>query len=142
MSQLILFSSIPYAYPIRRWRVTEISSILLVLLDSRCPPLHYPPSFHAYLSALRPARKIVLVLTKTDIVGPERVDSWKTWLRTKYPGCKVVGVESYRKQQSSTLGEKGLLDLPRLLYRVSIADAAQPLAPRVFPTSHHNTSTT
>ena len=35
---------------VRRWRVTEISQILLILLDSRCPLLHYPPSLAAYLS--------------------------------------------------------------------------------------------
>ncbi|KAG8884532.1 hypothetical protein FRB97_004045 [Tulasnella sp. 331] len=87
------------------WRVTELASILLVLLDSRCPPLHYPPSLHAYLTTQRPARKIILVLTKTDIVGQDRADQWKAWLREQHPGCKVVGVESYRKEEShSTAG--------------------------------------
>ncbi|KZS91691.1 P-loop containing nucleoside triphosphate hydrolase protein [Sistotremastrum niveocremeum HHB9708] len=80
------------------WRVTEISQILLILLDSRCPPLHYPPSLHAYLTSLRPARKIVLVLTKTDVVGEQRANAWAKWLRGKYPEVKVVQVESYRER--------------------------------------------
>ncbi|KAG9001776.1 hypothetical protein FRB94_000642 [Tulasnella sp. JGI-2019a] len=88
------------------WRVTELASILLVLLDSRCPPLHYPSSLHTYLEAQRPARKIILVLTKTDIVGQDRAERWKSWLRQQYPGCKVVGVESYRKEESSSTAGK------------------------------------
>ncbi|QRW24653.1 50S ribosome-binding GTPase [Rhizoctonia solani] len=49
------------------WRVCELSSILMILLDARCPPLHYPPSLDAYIKALRPARQVILVLTKIDI---------------------------------------------------------------------------
>src|SRR6185369_11980830 len=40
-----------------RWRVTEISQILLVLLDSRCPLLHFPPPLQQYLFN----RKVILV---------------------------------------------------------------------------------
>ncbi|KDQ14426.1 hypothetical protein BOTBODRAFT_32560 [Botryobasidium botryosum FD-172 SS1] len=78
------------------WRVTEISSILLVLLDARCPPIHYPPSLHSYLTSLVPTRKIILILTKTDIVGDECAAGWKAWLEERYPSVTVVPVESYR----------------------------------------------
>ncbi|THH02612.1 hypothetical protein EW026_g288 [Hermanssonia centrifuga] len=78
------------------WRVTEISQILLILLDSRCPLLHYPPSLASYLSAPHFARKrTILVLTKVDISGPARADAWAHYLTTKYPGLRVVQVESY-----------------------------------------------
>ncbi|KAG5647766.1 hypothetical protein DXG03_008489 [Asterophora parasitica] len=73
------------------WRVTEISQILLVLLDSRCPLLHFPPSLAAYLSN----QKVILVLTKVDISGPVRVTAWLEYFHKKYPHLRVVQVESY-----------------------------------------------
>ncbi|KZT55037.1 hypothetical protein CALCODRAFT_510367 [Calocera cornea HHB12733] len=84
------------------WRVTELSDILLLLLDARCPPLHYPRSLEQYLLQLKPARKLVLVLTKVDVVGHERAARWAAWLRARFGadaeegGVRVVMVESYR----------------------------------------------
>ncbi|CAE6462086.1 unnamed protein product [Rhizoctonia solani] len=79
------------------WRVCELSSILMLLLDARCPPLHYPPSLDAYIKSLRPARQVILVLTKIDIVGEECATAWSTWLKNRYGGngVQVVGVQSY-----------------------------------------------
>lgn len=75
------------------WRVTELSQILLILLDSRCPLLHFPPSLQTYLSS--PSYKLILVLTKVDISGPERAEAWSKYLTDKFPGVQVVMVESY-----------------------------------------------
>ncbi|CAE6524615.1 unnamed protein product [Rhizoctonia solani] len=79
------------------WRVCELSSILMLLLDARCPPLHYPPSLDAYIKSLRPARQVILVLTKMDIVGEECAAAWSTWLKNRYGGdsVQVIGVQSY-----------------------------------------------
>ncbi|KAG6817963.1 hypothetical protein H0H87_012431 [Tephrocybe sp. NHM501043] len=77
------------------WRVTEISQILLVLLDSRCPLLHFPPSLVAYLSD----RKVILVLTKVDISGPERALAWESYFHRHYPHFPVVQVESYAAKE-------------------------------------------
>lgn len=79
------------------WRVTEISQIILVLLDSRCPMLHYPPSLSNYLGD----RKVILVLTKVDIAGPARVQSWITYLQKYYPRSRIVQVESYIEKEVS-----------------------------------------
>ncbi|KAG7452301.1 P-loop containing nucleoside triphosphate hydrolase protein [Guyanagaster necrorhizus] len=81
------------------WRVTEISDIILVLLDSRCPLIHYPPSLSAYLSD----RKHILVLTKVDITGPERVQAWTRYLRDCYPGVPIVEVEAYAARDPSAV---------------------------------------
>ncbi|KAI0308134.1 hypothetical protein B0F90DRAFT_1621823 [Multifurca ochricompacta] len=70
------------------WRVTEVSQILLVLLDSRCPLLHLSPSLVKFLSL--PRHRIILVLTKVDISGPHRAEAWATYLRLKYSFAKVV----------------------------------------------------
>ncbi|KAJ7446495.1 hypothetical protein B0H11DRAFT_2084984 [Mycena galericulata] len=81
------------------WRVTEISQIILVLLDSRAPLLHYPPSLAAYLSDHR----VILVLTKVDISGPARADAWTRFFKTHYPALKVVQVESYIEKEATSV---------------------------------------
>ena len=79
-----------------RWRVSEISQIILILLDSRCPTLHYPPSLSSYLGD----NKVILVLTKVDISGPARVESWIKYIHSKQPGVRIVQVESYVERES------------------------------------------
>ncbi|KAK0465576.1 P-loop containing nucleoside triphosphate hydrolase protein [Desarmillaria tabescens] len=81
------------------WRVTEISDIILVLLDSRCPLLHYPPSLIDYLSNI----KHILVLTKVDITGPERIQAWTRYLRDLHPGVPIVEVEAYAERDPSAV---------------------------------------
>lgn len=68
-----------------------------MLLDSRCPLLHYPPSLRAYLAD----RKVVLVLTKVDISGPVRAEAWTQYLKKLSPGSRVVQVESYTRKEAS-----------------------------------------
>ncbi|CAA7265899.1 unnamed protein product [Cyclocybe aegerita] len=80
------------------WRVSEISQIILVLLDSRCPILHFPPSLAAYLAD----RKVILVLTKADITGTARVDAWIKYIHDNYPNLRVVQVESYTEKEASS----------------------------------------
>ncbi|WVR08573.1 hypothetical protein IAU60_005628 [Kwoniella sp. DSM 27419] len=79
------------------WRVTETSSILLLLLDSRCPPLHCPPSLRTYLQNLNPRKEIILVLTKSDLVDPAALDGWREWIHYWWgqEGVQVVSVRSY-----------------------------------------------
>ncbi|WVQ95598.1 hypothetical protein IAU59_002695 [Kwoniella sp. CBS 9459] len=79
------------------WRVTETSSILLLLLDSRCPPLHCPPSLRKYLQTLKPEKEIILVLTKSDLVDPAALQGWKEWVKVWWGigGVQVVSVRSY-----------------------------------------------
>ena len=80
------------------WRVTEISQIMLVLLDSRCPLLHFPPSLQAYLSSFRPNRPLIIVLTKSDVVPEIHGNAWTTWIKDRFPSARVVRVRSYREQ--------------------------------------------
>ncbi|WVQ86042.1 hypothetical protein IAT38_008210 [Cryptococcus sp. DSM 104549] len=79
------------------WRVTESSQILLLLLDSRCPPLHCPPSLRTHLQSLNPQKEIILVLTKSDLVDPAALEGWKKWVKGWWgdEGVQVVGVRSY-----------------------------------------------
>jgi hypothetical protein len=80
------------------WRVTERSDIILVLADVRCPAVHLAESLRTYLRALvygrsttrngRPnvsggagGKKVVVVLTKTDLVEERCRDKWVVWCR-------------------------------------------------------------
>ncbi|KAI0274993.1 hypothetical protein BC834DRAFT_850618 [Gloeopeniophorella convolvens] len=85
------------------WRVTEVSQIMMVLLDSRCPLLHFPPSLAALLS--QPYYRTILVITKVDISGLVRAEAWAAYLRSKYPFAKVVMVESYTEKSVSIGGQ-------------------------------------
>jgi ribosome biogenesis GTPase A len=84
--------------------VTEISDIILVLLDCRMPLVHFPQSLSTYLSS----HKVILVLTKVDITGPARATAWTTYLRTKHPDARIVQVESFVEKEAGegTQGRK------------------------------------
>ncbi|CAK5273339.1 unnamed protein product [Mycena citricolor] len=81
------------------WRVTEISQIILVLLDSRCPLLHFPPSLAAYLVN----HKVIFVLTKIDITGPARVAAWMEYLMTIILVIPVIPVEAYTEKETTSV---------------------------------------
>nr|KIR48345.1 GTPase [Cryptococcus bacillisporus CA1280] len=79
------------------WRVTEASQILLLLLDSRCPPLHCPPSLRRHLKSLVPSKEIILVLTKSDLVDTKALEAWKIWVRSWW-GQESVHIVSVRSK--------------------------------------------
>ncbi|KAJ9103200.1 hypothetical protein QFC21_002623 [Naganishia friedmannii] len=110
------------------WRVTEQSQIILVMIDVRCPPVHFPASLRSYLRSLvtpvtrsrkkesptsgqgqgtssvdgdssklltsinltappRPKgaptgrKRVILCLTKTDLVDEEATSAWTRWCK-------------------------------------------------------------
>lgn len=84
------------------WRVMDRSQILLVLADCRCPLLHLPNSLVGYLRRFA-RRRVVVVLTKKDVVGQEVAQQWKQWLEERFKehelGWSVVCTESYAKKE-------------------------------------------
>ncbi|KAI0375217.1 P-loop containing nucleoside triphosphate hydrolase protein [Pilatotrama ljubarskyi] len=109
------------------WRVTEISQILLILLDSRCPTLHFPPALSSYLSSVSNASRLrtVLVLTKVDIAGPDRAAAWTSYLQARFPGARVVQVESFVEKPIDANGSKRRGHEPHLpsAFRKALVDA-------------------
>ncbi|KAF9469864.1 hypothetical protein BDZ94DRAFT_1151537 [Collybia nuda] len=103
------------------WRVIEISQIILVLVDSRCPLLHFPPSLSNYLSD----RQVILVLTKVDISGSVRADSWAHYFGQHYPHLRVVQVESYVEKERGADHQGGKRHQPHLAtpFRRKLVDA-------------------
>lgn len=59
------------------WRVTETSSIILILVDVRFPLIHWPPSLEAHVRSL--GKPYILVLTKTDLVPRWLAEAWQRW---------------------------------------------------------------
>ncbi|KAI0931779.1 hypothetical protein AcW2_000590 [Taiwanofungus camphoratus] len=108
------------------WRVTEISQIILILLDSRCPLLHYPPSLSSYLSSFPSTARTrtILVLTKVDISGPVRAEAWTKYLLTRYPGIRVVQVESYTEKDGK-IGRKAFEPYLPSTFRQMFVNALQ-----------------
>lgn len=103
---------------------------LINYTDARCPPIHYPPSLRDYLrTGIKPRKKVLLVLTKTDLVGPIVANKWKEWLEEQEASevtevrfrARVVLIQSYEAQSRSIL-EQGT----KIKYKPS-----QPLEQRV-----------
>lgn len=80
------------------WRVTEVSDILCILVDVRFPLIHYPPALETYVKGLRD-KKVVIVLTKTDLVPRWLSEAWQQWFEEREgpDGAEVVLMESYRE---------------------------------------------
>ncbi|PCH33931.1 nucleoside triphosphate hydrolase protein [Wolfiporia cocos MD-104 SS10] len=106
------------------WRVTEISDIILILLDTRCPLIHLPPALTAFLSTAAPQTRTVLVLTKVDITGPVCAAAWQAYLRARFPDTRVVQVEAYAEHDTArgerASGRQSHLPLP---FRETLVDA-------------------
>ena len=78
--------------------MTEASEILLVLVDVRFPLIHYPPSLEEFCRTLKRKQKIIIVLTKTDLVPKWLSEGWRAWFaeREGPDGADVVLMESYK----------------------------------------------
>lgn len=89
------------------WRVTETSSIILILIDSRFPLIHFPPSLEAYVKGL--GKPYILVLTKTDLVPRWLAEAWQGWFleRAKEQSdsnfIDCVLMTSYREVENTAL---------------------------------------
>lgn len=76
------------------WRVCEISSLIVVVVDIRHPVLHFPPSLYEYV-VRELKREMVVVLTKTDLVPPQTTDAWVAYILSLFPGLGIVKTSIY-----------------------------------------------
>ena len=68
------------------WRVVEMSSILLLIVDARYPSTLVPPSLIQRISP----KPVILVLNKIDLVKPEISLAWKNYFTEKFPNVHVA----------------------------------------------------
>lgn len=93
--------------------------------DVRFPLIHYPPALENYVKTLKPKKKVILVLTKTDLVPPYIAEGWRKCLSLSFSlpcgmgltqdgikgleekegpeGAEVVLMESYKETERSIL---------------------------------------
>ena len=69
-----------------------------MLVDVRFPLIHYPPSLEEFCRTLKKKQKIIIVLTKTDLVPTWLSEGWKAWFEEREgpDGADVVLMESYK----------------------------------------------
>ncbi|XP_077289885.1 nucleostemin 4 isoform X1 [Arctopsyche grandis] len=76
------------------WRVTEMSDILLLVVDIRFPNLIFPPSLYDYVVGYL-HKHMVVVLNKIDLAPPSLVAAWKHYFTKQYPKLKIVLFTSF-----------------------------------------------
>ncbi|XP_042879048.1 guanine nucleotide-binding protein-like 1 [Penaeus japonicus] len=75
------------------WRVTEMSDILLIIVDARFPVSQFPP--YLYHRLVEEENKgIILVLNKCDLVPPSIIVAWEHYFHHKFPKLLVVPFSS------------------------------------------------
>lgn len=75
------------------WRVTEMSDVLLVIVDARFPVAHFPPYLYHHLTE-KEGRGIILILNKCDLLPPEVVVAWEHYFHHTFPKLLVVPFSS------------------------------------------------
>ncbi|KAJ3194599.1 Guanine nucleotide-binding-like protein 1 [Irineochytrium annulatum] len=76
------------------WRVVEISDIILFVVDSRHPILHFPPTLYDYV-VNKMKKKLVLVFNKIDLVDPITLSAWRDYFHSLYPSLHVAHFSIY-----------------------------------------------
>ena len=71
------------------WRVTEISDIILLIVDIRFPALHFSPAFYKHCSEFL-GKEIILVLNKIDMVPTSVVIAWKHYFMRRFPNLHIL----------------------------------------------------
>ncbi len=78
------------------WRVTEISDIILFIVDIRFPILHFSPVFYEYCQK-KLEKDIILILNKIDLVETSVVIAWKHYFEARFPGIHVIMFSSSKQ---------------------------------------------
>ncbi|KAG7156578.1 Guanine nucleotide-binding protein-like 1-like, partial [Homarus americanus] len=79
------------------WRVTEMSDILLIIVDARFSVAQFPPYLYKHLVE-KDNKGIILILNKCDLLPPAVIAAWEQYFHNKFPKLIVVpfsSVEGY-----------------------------------------------
>lgn len=106
------------------WRVVDRCSVLVHLADARCPLLHVSDRLIEHIVSTHPSKRVVVVLTKADLVAPSRIEAWVTYLEARYD--HHVPVLAYRMDEAEQ-------STAALMRAVGTASASVPLDERETP---------
>ncbi|KAL7643218.1 UNVERIFIED_CONTAM: hypothetical protein RMT77_006509 [Armadillidium vulgare] len=86
------------------WRVTEMSDIILIVVDARFVAAHFPPYLYKHLVE-KENKGVVLVMNKCDLVPSSLVIAWTDFCAKFYPKLIVVPFSSFegKSAKKSTL---------------------------------------
>ncbi|KAK7077336.1 Guanine nucleotide-binding-like protein 1 [Halocaridina rubra] len=103
------------------WRVTEMSDILLVIVDARFPVALFPPYLYHHLVE-KENKGVILIMNKCDLLPASVVLAWERYFCEKFPKLLVVPF-------SSMEGKKSKKSLLRMAAEsaLSLVDACQKL---------------
>ncbi|XP_068204635.1 guanine nucleotide-binding protein-like 1 [Palaemon carinicauda] len=86
------------------WRVTEMSDILLIIVDARFPVAQFPPYLYKHLVE-KENKGIILIMNKSDLLPPSLILAWKHYFAQHFPKLIVVPFFSLEGRR----GKRGLL---------------------------------
>jgi ribosome biogenesis GTPase A len=75
------------------WRVLDRSHVVLIVVDARCPLLHFPDALYRWACVER-QMPVVLHLNKADLVPEPLLVAWQGWFAKHYPGLRCVWAQS------------------------------------------------
>ncbi|KAK8724924.1 hypothetical protein OTU49_010981 [Cherax quadricarinatus] len=79
------------------WRVTEMSDVLLIIVDARFSVAQFPPYLYEHLVE-QENKGIILILNKCDLLPPAVIVAWEEYFHNKFPRLLIVpfsSVEGY-----------------------------------------------
>ena len=86
------------------WRVLERSDVIVIVADVRNPLLHVPVALYAHVMAMRPRRKIVIAISKVDLVDPARLQRWHDELGRRFPLAALCDFSSKGRPVGGSTG--------------------------------------
>ena len=90
------------------WRVLERSDVVLLVADVRCPLFYIPiPLIRHIGEGGFKCQRVVVVLTKCDLVSPEAAQRWQDYLTAQVPGIATVQTFSTRGGSGDGGGGEG-----------------------------------
>ncbi|XP_064107488.1 guanine nucleotide-binding protein-like 1 [Macrobrachium nipponense] len=103
------------------WRVTEMSDIMLIIVDARFPVAQFPPYLYHHLVE-KENKGIILIMNKADLLPPSLILAWEHYFAQHFPKLIVVPF-------SSLEGYKGRKCLLRMAAEsaLCLVDACQKL---------------
>ncbi|EOD19407.1 hypothetical protein EMIHUDRAFT_242840 [Emiliania huxleyi CCMP1516] len=85
------------------WRVVERSDVVCIVADVRNPLLHVPAALYEHCAA-RPSLRLVIVLSKVDLISREALERWREALSRRFPRARLATFSSKGREVGGSLG--------------------------------------
>jgi len=86
------------------WRVLERSDVVCIVSDVRNPLLHVPTALYQHITTLDPPRRLVIVLSKVDLIDENHLERWRDTLQQHFPRAILATFSSKGRPVGGTTG--------------------------------------